>query len=236
MTDSLPIFAGILASMLHVISGPDHLAAVAPITLETKKTPWKIGTFWGLGHVVGMLLIGGIFLAFKEYIPVGAISKHSEELVGIVLIGIGFWAFYRIFKPSKHHNHPHVHTNGETFVHIHEHEHQDNKKNKHTHPKKIKQNFLSAFGVGVLHGLAGVSHFLLLLPVLGFKNDASGLQYLIGFAIGTIFAMTAFALVIGQIAKFSKNGPNKLFFKGIRFAGGLFAFVIGTYWLVEGGF
>ncbi len=228
MTDSLPLFAGILASMLHVISGPDHLAAVAPITLETKKTPWKIGTFWGLGHVVGMLVIGVIFLIFKDYIPVDAISKHSEELVGIVLIGIGFWAFYRIFKPSKQHNHSHIYNNGETLVHVHEH--------THDNPKKIKQNFLSAFGVGVLHGLAGVSHFLLLLPVLGFKNDASGIQYLIGFALGTVFAMTAFALVIGQIARFSKNGPNKLFFKAIRFAGGLFAFVIGTYWLVAGGF
>lgn len=234
MTESLPIFAGILASMLHVISGPDHLAAVAPITLETKKTPWKIGTFWGLGHVIGMLVIGFIFLIFKEYIPVDAISKHSEELVGIVLIGIGIWAFYRIFRPSKHHQHQHIPSDGEKLVKVDEHIIDDN--HKHDRPKRLKQNLLSAFGVGVLHGLAGVSHFLLLLPVLGFKNDASGLQYLIGFAIGTIFAMTAFALVIGQIAKLSKNGPNKLFFKGIRFAGGLFAFVIGTYWLVEGGF
>ena len=28
---TIPIIAGILASMLHVISGPDHLAALAPL-------------------------------------------------------------------------------------------------------------------------------------------------------------------------------------------------------------
>lgn len=227
---TLPIVAGTLASMLHVISGPDHLAAVTPLVIETKRKAWKIGLFWGLGHLLGMLLIGILFLLFKEVIPVETISSYSEQLVAIVLIGVGLWAFYRIFNEKKKHNHPHVHDEEEVYVHIHEHEH-THEGHQHTHDKLVKQNVLSSLGIGFLHGLAGVAHFLLLLPVLGFEDHLEGVQYIIGFAIGTVLAMSAYALILGKLTSFSKHQHNENFFQGIRFAGGLFAIVIGIYWL-----
>jgi len=52
----------------------------------------------------------------------------------------------------------------------------------HTHKKVVEQNVISSFGIGFLHGLAGVAHFLLLLPVLWFENQLDGIQYIIGFA------------------------------------------------------
>ena len=55
---TFPLFAGIIAAMLHVISGPDHLAAVTPFAIESKKKAWKVGLFWGIGHLLGMLSIG----------------------------------------------------------------------------------------------------------------------------------------------------------------------------------
>ncbi len=230
MTD-FPLIAGILASMLHVISGPDHLAAVTPLVIETKRKAWKIGLAWGLGHLIGMLLIGVLFLVFKDFIPIEAISDHSEQMVAIVLIGVGVWAFYRIFKAPKTHKHPHIHTEKEAYVHIHKHEHNHNDAHQHTHKKVIKQNVISSFGIGFLHGLAGVAHFLLLLPVLGFENQFEGIQYVIGFAVGTVLAMSMYALIVGKFAEYSKQQHNETFFKGIRFSGGLFAIVIGFYWL-----
>ncbi|PCI09762.1 MAG: hypothetical protein COB73_04700 [Flavobacteriaceae bacterium] len=226
-----PLLAGTLASILHVISGPDHLAAVTPLVIEAKRKAWRIGLSWGLGHLIGMLLIGILFLLFKDFIPVEAISEYSEQMVAIVLIGVGFWAFYRIFKTSKTHQHPHIHTENEAYIHIHKHQHDHNEAHQHTHKKVVKQNIISSFGIGFLHGLAGVAHFLLLLPVLGFDDKLEGMQYIIGFAIGTVLAMSAYALILGKIATYSKQQHNETFFKGIRFAGGLFAIVIGFYWL-----
>jgi hypothetical protein len=52
-----------------------------------------------------------------------------------------------------------------------------------------------------------------------------------GFGVGIVLAMTVFAFVIGTVANLSKNGHNDVFFKGIRLAGGLFAIVIGVYWI-----
>tara|TARA_R110001583_G_scaffold127116_3_gene278725 strand:+ start:2184 stop:2891 length:708 start_codon:yes stop_codon:yes gene_type:complete len=231
MTITIPLLAGTLASMLHVISGPDHLAAVTPLVIESKRKAWKIGLSWGFGHLIGMLLIGVLFTIFKDYIPVEHISNYSEQLVSIVLIGIGFWAFFRIFNEQKNHEHPHVHTEKEVYVHIHKHEHSHDAGHKHTHKKVVKQNVLSSFGVGFLHGLAGVAHFLLLLPALGFETQFETVQYVSGFAIGTVLAMTAYALILGKISSYTKQEHSAVFFKGIRFAGGLFAIIIGVYWL-----
>jgi sulfite exporter TauE/SafE len=97
--------------------------------------------------------------------------------------------------------------------------------------KEMKQNILSSLSIGFIHGLAGVAHFILLLPVLAFETRFEGTQFILGFAIGTVLAMTIYGFILGNIAKLSKNANDPLFFKGIRFAGG---FVCYCYWCVFG--
>ena len=229
---SFPLFAGIIAAMLHVIAGPDHLAAVTHFAIESKKRAWKVGLFWGFGHLFGMLAIGLLFLIFKEVLPVESISEHSERLVGWVLIGLAIWIFVRIFYKEKKHRHMHVHVENNPVIHKHDHFHDSDKIHDHAHPK-LRQGVLASFSVGFLHGLAGIAHFLLFLPVIGFDTRWAASKYIIGFAIGTVIAMVAFAVVIGKIASFSKRDHNDTFFKGLRLAGALFALVIGIYWLVR---
>ena len=227
-----PLFAGITASILHVVSGPDHLAAVTPLAIETRRKVWKIGLFWGFGHLTGMLLIGFLFILFREYLPLEKISEHSEQLVGVVLIAVGFWALFSIFYKSNNHKHPHVHGGEEPYIHVHEHEHENNKlEHSHAHDTKVKQNLLSSFGIGVLHGLAGIAHFILLLPVLGYENQFDSIQYIVGFGLGTVLAMTVYTFLLGKITSFSKGQKSKSLFNSIRLSGGIFAIVIGAYWL-----
>jgi ABC-type nickel/cobalt efflux system permease component RcnA len=228
---AFPLFAGIIAAILHVISGPDHLAAVTPFAIESKKKAWKVGLFWGIGHLLGMLSIGILFLLFKELIPIEKISEHSEQFVGVILIVLGLWIFFKIFKEENKHKHLHVHSNGNTAIHKHAHIHNSEKTHSHKHPN-LKQGIVASTSVGFVHGLAGIAHFLLFLPVIGFTSTLASIQYIIGFAIGTLIAMISFAMVVGKIAAFSKQDHNETFFKGIRLAGGLFAFVIGIYWTV----
>tara|TARA_R110001583_G_scaffold87599_3_gene228314 strand:+ start:1903 stop:2646 length:744 start_codon:yes stop_codon:yes gene_type:complete len=240
---TFPLFAGILAAMLHVISGPDHLAAVTPFAIESKKKAWKVGLFWGIGHLLGMLSIGALFLAFKELIPIEKISQHSEQFVGFVLITLGLWIFFKIFKDEKVHKHTHIHVEENPLIHKHPHIHSETKstnqvkphihqtEKSHTHNlSTTKQGVIASLTVGFIHGLAGIAHFLLFLPVIGFATRLDSTKYIVGFAIGTLLAMISFAFIIGKIADFSKKDHNKTFVKGIRFAGGLFAFVIGVYW------
>lgn len=225
--------SGLPAAMLHVISGPDHLAAVTPFAIERKRKAWKIGTIWGLAHLTGMLLIGLLFLLFRELIPVEAISAYSEQLVGLVLVIVGFWALYTVLRKSGIHNHTHIHENGSPYLHKHPHSHENSGSHQHTHNHPPKRHGVAAFSIGFLHGLAGIAHFLLFLPVLSFDSQAEATAYIFGFGTGTILAMTIFTLVLGQVAELAKNWHNPVFFRGIRVAGGLFALVIGVYWILS---
>lgn len=228
---TFPFFAGLLASMLHVIMGPDHIAAVLPFVIEAKRKAWKIGLFWGIGHIFGMLFIGLLFILFKEVIPVEKISHYSEQLVGLVLVIIGVWAFVKIFKTEPAHKHLHVHSENQPIIHKHAHEHQHNPTHEHVHPEQEKQGYFASFWVGVLHGLAGVAHFILFIPILGFDNNVTAGVYIAGFILGIVIAMTVFSLVVGKIAGFAKNEHNQNLYKGIRLTGGIFAIAIGIYWM-----
>ncbi len=99
----LTFLLGIVASATHVMTGPDHLAAVTPLAIENKKKSWLIGMSWGIGHTTGLLLIGGLFYLFREMFPVKIISEYSEVVVGIILVIIGMWAFYKLL--NKNHKH-----------------------------------------------------------------------------------------------------------------------------------
>lgn len=233
----LSIFAGFVASSLHVISGPDHLAAVTPLAIESKKKSWSVGLFWGLGHILGMLLIGVLFILFKEYIPIDAISRYSEQIVGLLLVCIGIWAIYKVFnKRIARHHHPHYHKEPEPHVHIHahphehEHEHEHGPEHKHTHQKVVRQNNMAALGVGTIHGFAGVSHLILLLPTLALPSRWDSVMYLSGFAIGTLAAMIMYAVTVGYIGQRSSKMSDPKVFRIVRIVGGLLAIVIGILW------
>ncbi len=229
---TFPFFAGLLASMLHVIMGPDHVAAVLPFAIEAKRKAWKIGLFWGLGHIFGMLLIGLLFLLFKELIPIEQISNYSEQLVGFVLVIIGLWAFIKVFWSDPKHKHLHIHSENQPIIHKHLHEHSHNPSHNHVHPPEEKQGFFASFSIGVLHGLAGIAHFILFIPILGFQNNFMAGMYITGFIFGIILAMSLFSMIVGKIAAFAKNEHNKNLYKGIRLAGGVFAILIGIYWII----
>lgn len=229
----IQFLTGILASSVHVVTGPDHLAAVTPLAIENKKKAWHIGLLWGIGHVLGMLLIGLLYLVFKEIINVEKISGYSEYLVGIVLIGIGIWAIFKTIRHFHfHHVHPHYHSEPVPQVHIHKHAHDDENNHIHTHQKTEKQNRITALMVGTLHGFAGISHFLLILPTLALPTMKDSVLYLTGFALGTILTMVTYAILMGMIAVKSTDFPHSHTFRNLRIAAGLLAIGVGVYWLV----
>lgn len=208
MEVSYAIFTGFLAAAAHVFSGPDHLAAVAPFAVGNSGNSWRIGLFWGLGHLAGMLLIGTLFTLLQDFPPLELISSYSESLVGVVLLGIGIWALFRAFVPSHRHT------------------------SKHEHSRRSgKRDHLATFSIGSLHGLAGIAHFILFLPVLGFDTRWQAVVYILGFALGTVAAMVAFTYILGKLDHFPGNRDRKKFIKILRLITGVAAILIGGYWI-----
>jgi len=202
----ISLITGLSTSVLHVISGPDHLAAVTPLALSSKLKSWFVGLFWGIGHVFGALIIGGLFILLRDLIPIERISVHSEQIVGVMLIMIGAWAFWRLRKMDTHHEH-------------------------HHHDISETKTFVSAIGIGIIHGVAGVSHILGILPTLALPTRADAVIYLIGFAAGTILTMVIYSFILGILSYKSISNHKHILYKRINAVGGIFAILVGLYWI-----
>lgn len=100
--------AGALAGLLHVVSGPDHLVAIAPLSM---KRPWlglRIGIRWGLGHASGVLMVGVAGVSLRAFVDIDSLSRWAEFVVGFVLIGVGVWAIAQMRHVTLH-KHAHRH-------------------------------------------------------------------------------------------------------------------------------
>jgi sulfite exporter TauE/SafE len=216
--------AGFVTGMIHVVSGPDHLAAIAPLAAKPTQRPWLSGLRWGMGHAAGVTLIGLASLLLRGVLPMDLISSWSERLVGVLLIGIGFWGLRNALRI---HVHEHDH-NGQRHVHLHTHPVGDthNAPQAHTHGH-------AAFGIGTVHGLAGSSHFFGVLPALALPSKAQAVAYLCAFAVGTILAMAVFSTLIGAVANRWAAASGRAY-RGLLCACSAGAFVIGGYWLLGG--
>lgn len=106
VTSVLALLAGLAAGFFHVLAGPDHLAAVAPIVADDDRVAWRAGLSWGLGHTAGVLLVGALLVAFRELLPMAALSAWSERLVGVALVAVGLWGLWRARAPHVHQHVP----------------------------------------------------------------------------------------------------------------------------------
>jgi ABC-type nickel/cobalt efflux system permease component RcnA len=231
----LIFLTGFIASVAHVVTGPDHLAAVTPLAIDSRKKSWMIGLTWGFGHTVGMLLIGLLFILFKELLPVDWISRQSDKVIGLLLIAIGSWAIIRTYLKHSHGNlaHAHFHTKPFFYTHIHRHSHDESTTHEHEHTGTIKQNAFTALFIGIIHGVAGFSHLFVLLPSLALPSVWDSVIYITAFAAGTILTMILFAFFLGLVAFRSVVRERQVFLKWFTFCGGFLAIFIGIVWLIH---
>jgi len=221
----IAILTGIIAGSIHVFTGPDHLAAIAPLSLDSKKSSWQIGLRWGIGHTAGVFIVGAIALLLREFIHIESLSAYSERIVGIVLIGIGLWGFYSSFK-KKVHAHEHTH-DGKTHIHLHYHSLQ----NSHNKPEAHKHTH-AALSVGIIHGLAGSSHLFGILPALAFSTRIEAVLYLLFFGVGTIAAMLIFSSTMGYIA-FRFEKLKFKYYQWLLYGFSGIAVFVGVFWLAQ---
>lgn len=208
-----------LAGIVHVLSGPDHMAAVAPLAIADRRRGWVAGWTWGLGHASGVVVVAVLAVLLRDVLPpIDFISSWGETLVGGGLIAIGLWAFRSAFDvgTSAHTHrgmrHAHVHVRkGPRFA----------QRLGHAH---------AAFLMGTLHGVAGTSHFLGVLPALALPTRAAALTYVLIFGAFTVAAMTAFAALVGLAAGRSAVHGTKAH-RAMILAGAAVAILVGGFWV-----
>jgi hypothetical protein len=215
----LTLLTGAAAGLFHVLSGPDHLAAVAPLAVDDRRRGWLAGFTWGVGHASGVVVVAVLAILLREMLPsIDAISAWGERVVGAALIGIGVWALRRraliAAFPHKHghvsHNHLHVQA-GPTWM----------QRLGHAH---------ASFFMGVLHGVAGSSHFFGVLPALALPTGVAALTYIGAFGVGTVVAMTVFAAAVGLLGV--RTGTSPRLQRAMMTVAATLAIVVGSVWLI----
>jgi ABC-type nickel/cobalt efflux system permease component RcnA len=198
--DGAPLVVALgIAMMLGLrhASDPDHLVAVTSLVAadggDTRRAA-RLGAWWGAGHAAVLLVVGLPLVFFKSQLPAW-LEAGAEKAVGVVILVLAGRVTLKWLR-------------GDYRADIHSHRaghdsrrHLQRGPGAHRHVRARTPQ--QAFGIGMLHGLAGTGAVvLLLIAALPTKLEAAAA--LAVFAPMTLVSMalctTAFAWVLTRPA------------------------------------
>ena len=194
----ITLLVGFALGMKHSTEA-DHIAAVSTLVSDTSGAGHaaRIGAWWGLGHLLTILVAGGTLLALPMRMN-ARIEWALELLAALVLIGLGVRTIRNCLR-GRYHFHTHEHS-GRIHAHLHFHPrsepgHQHDSPT-HLHTRAERGHSIRSMLVGMAHGLAGTAG-LALLVLSSIPSRALGLAYLAAFGLGALAGMAAFSAVLG---------------------------------------
>ena len=193
-----------LLGMWHA-TDPDHVTAVASIVLGERgpraRSAASLGAAWGAGHATTLLAFGLPLVLWRHVLP-ASVERAAEIAIGLLIVALAGRLLVR-WRRGYLHVHPHRH---DDLVHAHPHAHEhahggarlDPPAHRHSHGEALGRTPLAAFGIGLVHGLAGSSGAALLL-VAAIDSRAVAALALIVFAAATAVAMGLSTWAVGQL-------------------------------------
>jgi high-affinity nickel-transport protein len=251
MTALLSILAlGFFLGMRHATDS-DHVIAVSTIVSRERDVRHAaiIGMFWGIGHSITLLVVGGAIVVFGLVIP-QRLGLSLEFGVALMLIILGAFNMRVALRSvharststdSEHNEHPHRHGD---YIHSHPHGHSPD---AHGHsadsvpPARLDRRFggsrtyraLRPTIIGVVHGLAGSAAIaLLVLPII--REPLWALMYLSIFGAGTIAGMMLITTAIA--VPFSFSARFEFLHRHLGAAAGVVSFSFGLFLVYQIGF
>lgn len=231
LAESLPLGTAFVLGFLHALE-VDHMVAVSAFvaTRPAVAAAARFGFRWGVGHSVAVFVAGGLLLISgvrwaEQY------DAWGEALVGVMLIAVGGWAIrttrqLHFHPPAEHGDHAHLHAHAPgSAPHRHDHAPGQHGDSRHGHRRGITL-------VGLIHGLAGTSAVVALVPVTMVHRTAIGIGYLVAFGIGTIAAMTVFAL-LASMAMRTAAARSLTLGRRMGVVVGVVGMLVGVWWIVR---
>ncbi|HFC00084.1 MAG TPA: urease accessory protein [Phaeodactylibacter sp.] len=203
MEASFPLLFAAVVGFGHAFEA-DHLVAVSNIVTKRDKFTHAIkdGLFWGLGHTSTIFLIGLIMIVGKSTFLNG-LFHYFEAAVGVMLILLGVFRLYQFFNKKKY-------PDGLVLA---------------------DGNYQMAYGIGLVHGLAG-SGAMVLLVMTNIQSNFNSMLYLLIFGIGSMAGMLVAAGIFSL--PFSKKiTKNRALQMGLVFLSSLLCIGYGGYVLLE---
>ncbi|XP_047084503.1 uncharacterized protein LOC124695730 [Lolium rigidum] len=215
-------WAGFFAGCLHTLSGPDHLVALAPLSIgRSTLESGLVGALWGCGHDAGQIIFGLLFLLLKDRLHIEVLRIWGTRVVGLTLLMIGATG---IREASE------VQESGLVLEGV------DSNlsggeplQQAPAAPRKKKVGF-TTFATGVVHGLQPDA-LLMVLPALALPSRFAGAAYLGMFLVGTVFSMGSYTAFVGSCSEALKDRVPKITEK-LTWAASLLAVCMGLALLV----
>ncbi|XP_058090843.1 chloroplast protein FOR GROWTH AND FERTILITY 2 [Magnolia sinica] len=217
-------WTGFFAGCLHTLSGPDHLAALAPLSIgRTRLESAAVGALWGCGHDAGQVIFGLLFLLLKDRLHIEVIRTWGTRVVGLTLLiigGMGIREASEVPTPCV------ALENGECDVSIDE--------SLETPPGGKKKIGFATFATGIVHGLQPDA-LMMVLPALALPSRLAGAAFLGMFLLGTVFAMGSYTVFIGSCSQALKERIPRITEK-LTWASSLVAIALGVAILISQAF
>lgn len=220
---------GTFAGGLHAVTGPDHLAALLPQCMGRRWfNAMCTGAYWGLGHGIGAALVGALAFAVRGALNLDALSGYMEAAVGLSIIIIGLNGVRESREWATEHEEE------EQAWAVPSREPSDSWSSSLKVGLSEAPNILSVWatlGTGILHGCSGSGHLLGVMPALAMPSWIVASTYLISFGFGTMFAMSIFTALVGELSTQMSERLNDPSTPGrLALASSLFALVMGSVW------
>lgn len=160
-----------------MLAGPDHLAAVTSTSVDSRGRAWIHGLVWGAGHSLGLVLIGLLFILFRETGLVSGISLGAEKLVGLALIWLGISGVFNVLRTRLK-----------------------------SEDASGRRRHATMLGFGILHGSAGANHLIGMIPLLAADSHWETAAYLAFYCLGCVAVMALFTQFLGRVSHwFGRN-------------------------------
>lgn len=209
-------WTGLVAGVLHTLTGPDHLAALAPLSIgRTKMESAAVGALWGCGHDAGQVIFGILFLLLKDRLHIELLRSWGARVVGMTLLVIGVTGI----KEASEIPAPCVALEGA--------DHQAGVLDSSSPMKSGKRKFgFATFATGIVHGLQPDA-LLMILPALALPSRVAGAAFLCMFLVGTIVAMGSYTAFIGSCSSALKKRVPRIT-EGLSWGSSLIAIALGV--------
>ncbi len=221
---------GLILGLRHALD-PDHIAAVSTIVSESRSVRRSslIGTCWGLGHTMSLLVAGVLVIALKIQIS-DRLALWMEFAVALMLILLGLKAVLKPLRGWRIHVHQHAH-GGSSHSHVHLHRPSEEHAHQHRH---LLRSGARPFLVGMVHGMAG-SAALMILVLATIPSALAGLIYIAVFGLGSVGGMLIMSSLISLPFILTRQRFNVLS-QGLQVAVGLFSLGFGLFLSWQYGF
>ncbi|GMF36005.1 unnamed protein product [Phytophthora lilii] len=85
-------------AVAFVLTGPDHLSALAAMTTGSSWRAFALGIRWGCGHSIGLVVMALIFFAAGQTVDLDAVGGYLNYVVGFFMIALGIWTGVHVRK------------------------------------------------------------------------------------------------------------------------------------------